>query len=381
MDQNSNVKNEKNTMERDVLFLKNNSDRLDKEMKKRPTAFRISPKLRVLYKRYLNESSIEKRNVYCAAVLDEWEKTWIWRRGIKKSIALDDRRVCALQNGIAEENKVKKSDYNYYSVAVIVKNEARFLKEFILFYQATGAEKIYLYDNDSTDNLLEVINPFLESGFVEYRFIHGSNVQCFVYRDAVRRARGRTKWLAIVDADEFLFSPKGKMPEQLKAYEEYPGVGVNWVMYGPNGHDTRPEGLVMDNYTTALADHDAIVNCHIKSIVQPARVDFIVSPHYAVYKGGRNAVNECKEAIGNRNAYAWGLARAFTYHNNREIFRINHYVTKSLEDLRFKCARGVPSGAPNPVYENMLAPFRETLEDDYSIKEYADIVREKYGDG
>ena len=84
MDQNSNVKNEKNTMERDVLFLKNNSDRLDKEMKKRPTAFRISPKLRVLYKRYLNESSIEKRNVYCAAVLDEWEKTWIWRRRNKK---------------------------------------------------------------------------------------------------------------------------------------------------------------------------------------------------------------------------------------------------------------------------------------------------------
>ena len=32
--------------------------------------------------------------------------------------------------------------------------------------------------------------------------------------------------------------------------------------------------------------------------------------------------------------------RAFSLKNNREIFRINHYCTKSLEDLRAKCAKG-----------------------------------------
>ena len=94
-------------MERDVLFLKNNSDRLDKEMKNRPTACRNSPKLRVLYKRYIKESSIEKRAMYCATVLDEFEKTWLWRSKKKKAIALDDRRVCAQQNGLAAEKKRK----------------------------------------------------------------------------------------------------------------------------------------------------------------------------------------------------------------------------------------------------------------------------------
>lgn len=267
---------------------------------------------------------------------------------------------------------------DYYSVAVIVKNEARYIREFILFYRATGADRIYIYDNDSTDHLLDEIEPFLQSGLVVYIRWPGQVVQRAAYRDVVRRTRNRTRWLAIIDADEFLFSPRGSMPQQLRDFESYPGIGVNWVMFGPNGHDRRPEGLVMDNYTTTIADRDYIVNCHIKSIVQPKEVLLTNHTHFSYYKRNVFAVDERKSRIDNRNAYAPSAGRAFTANNHTDIFRINHYSTKSLEDLEEKCARGYADGASNLDYERALQPFRGPLVEDDVIKPYADLVRKQY---
>ena len=264
-------------------------------------------------------------------------------------------------------------------MAVIVKNEARYIREFILFYKATGADRIYIYDNDSSDNLIEEITPFLETGFVVYRYLHGPVVQTFAYRDAVRRTKRRTKWLALVDADEFLFSLKGTMPEQLKAYEKYPGVGVNWVVFGPSGHETRPEGLVMDNYTETFADNNDI-NLHIKSVVQPAEVFCVRHTHYALYNGRKYAVNEKGEVIDNYCALVGGAGKAFTECNNRDVFRINHYFTRSLEDLKEKCSRGFADGADKKSFDEAKKSFEVPMTEDYSIMPYADIVREEYND-
>ena len=267
---------------------------------------------------------------------------------------------------------------DYYSVVVIVKDEARYMKEFLLFYFATGADRIYVYDNDSTDDLLEVLKPFLANGSVVYRRWGGDNVQTAAYMDAVRRTRKKTKWLAIIDADEFLFSPKGNMPDQLREYECFPGVCANWIMFGPNGHDRRPEGLVMDNYTTTPADYDSIINRHVKSVVQPAQVECIHHTHYSKYKKGLFAVDETKEPVDNHHAYVPNSGRAFTAHNHRDVFRINHYRTKSIEDLEEKCRRGYADGAPNAEIEDLLGIYREPLVEDHSIKLYADMVRESY---
>jgi len=209
---------------------------------------------------------------------------------------------------------------------------------------------------------------------VNYRRWPGHAVQAAAYRDAVRRTRRRTKWLALIDADEFLFSPKGTMPQQLAAYEQYPAVGANWLMIGPCGHETRPQGLVMDAYDEIHAEHDAGLNCHIKSIVQPKEVLTVFHPHYAVYKRNRYAVGEDGVPLDNRST------RAFSLKNNRDIFRINHYCTKSLEDLREKCMKGRADGMPNADYDDLLRQFDEPMVKDDTIKPYADLVRRRYGE-
>lgn len=336
-------------------------------------------KLRKTYAAYRKEEDPDRRLNLSGEVLDLFDGSLVKRGLMLTRCCIDDMRVCRYR--IGHRKAIDNSDSgtrDYYSVVVIVKNEARYIREFILFYQATGADRIYLYDNDSTDNLLEEIEPFLKSGLVVYVKWPGKIVQTAAYRDAVRRTRNRTTWLAVIDADEFLFSPKGNMPEQLRHYEDYPAVGVNWRAFGPNSHDRRPAGLIMDNYTTTPAGEDYLPNCHIKSIVQPKKVLTTNHPHFSYYRKNELAVNERKEKIGNRNAYTYSAGRAFTEDCHTEVFQINHYQTKSLEDLEEKCSRGYADGAPNPVPEQHLRAFRVPLMEDFTIKPYADIVREKY---
>lgn len=367
--------------ERREIFLKNHNIYLSWILgsRRKRVLFLTSHRLRKMYKAYLDAVDADLKIVTGTAVLNAYEESFFYRlRGFLQCLK-EDTKVFKKQFGCR-----KTIDYSdrkakdYYSVVVIVKNEARYIREFVLFYEATGADRIYLYDNDSTDDLLRVLDPFLKSGFVIYRKWSGDKVQTAAYRDAVRRTKHRTRWLAIIDADEYLFSPKGSMPDQLKDYEEYPGVCANWVAFGPNGHDRRPEGLIMDNYTTTLADEDAPFNCHVKSIVQPEKVRFIRHTHFAMYKAGKYAVDEDGNMIDNRNAYQPAAGRAFTEVSHRKVFRINHYITKSLEDLEAKCAKGYADGAPDAVLENQLRPFRETQTEDHEIIRYANEVRSKY---
>ena len=338
-------------------------------------------KVKNMYGAYLNASDPEHKLEKCTATLNEYDKSIFVRNYIRMRNNIDDIKLFTRHFRYRKtiDNSTKRRK-DYYSVAVIVKNAARYMKEFVLFYQATGADRIYIYDNESTDDLLSVLEPFIKSGLVVYRYWPGKIVQTAAYRDAVRRTKKRTKWLAIVDADEFLFSPKGSMPEHLKNFEKYPGIGVNWVLFGPNGHDRRPEGLVMDNYTSTIAYENTFENCHIKSIVQPAEVYTVSHTHYPIYKHGKFAVDENGESIDNKCSFVYASGKAFTYRNHREIFRINHYITKSLEDLEEKCMRGYADGALNAKYDRQLLPFENPVVYDYSIRKYANLVRKSEKD-
>lgn len=343
------------------------------------------PKVGIDYLKYRRicrqTTDVEQRNAALGCFLDTFEATRIWTGYCVRKSRKADKRFDLLykdQRVIVDHADPNRKDY--YTVVTMVKNEARNMTEFVLFYQATGADRIYVYDNNSTDNLLEVLHPFISSGLVIYIKWPGEKAQTAGYRDAIRRVRGRARWLAIVDADEFIFSPKGNMKAQLRNYEAYPGVGVNWVDFGPNGHDVRPTGLAMDNYTTAILDRYNPLSCHIKSIVQPSNVACMYHTHFPIYKRGRLAVDEQMRPIGNASAFIYASGRAFTPAGSCEVFRMNHYVTRSYEDLQKKCARGYADGVANPQINQQLAMFDVPLQYDYTIKPYADIVRKQMDD-
>lgn len=239
----------------------------------------------------------------------------------------------------ARENDLSKrkgaTSTNFYLTAcAIIKNEASYLKEWLDFHKLMGIEKFLLYDNGSTDHTKEILLPYIETGFVEIipwgNFLHGANHQHLAYAHSCIHMANKTEWLAFLDADEFLFSPQGSpISAALKDVEEFPAIGVFLYCFGPSGHHTKPEGLVIENYTLRLPDDDW-QNTQYKSIVRPHLIRSVIS------------AQRFHHVLNNIPAYdeeGVPLLHSIGHKHKSHRIRINHYAAKSLEELESKVQR------------------------------------------
>ena len=262
----------------------------------------------------------------------------------------------------------RKKKYNLGIVA-IAKNEQDYIKEWVAFHKIQGVDKIILYDNDSTDNMIEEIKPFIEDGYVIYNEIHGVRQQLNAYNDSLKKYSKLFKYLAFIDCDEFLFPVDEKetvlsvIEKTMKMDRHAGGVCVNWVMYGSSGHETKPEGLLIDSFLW----HSKITGIEsgtytIKTICNPDLVSKYAHPHYPVYKRGNYAITpkgyRCSHWCNPITEYA-GL-------------RLNHYFTKSkaqwIERRKFAATSATPrtidqfySRDNNDILDKEILRYREAL--------------------
>lgn len=266
--------------------------------------------------------------------------------------------------------RVRQHFQDYLSICCIIKNEGLYMKEWLDFHLAVGVDRFYVFDNGSTDGIIEILKPYTDTGIVQLFQYPGKLAQIFAYNDALRMCRGRSRWLAFLDPDEFLFpTEKDDLKEFLKEYEPYPAIGVHWVIYGPGGHEKRPHGLVTENYVQTFADRNHEMNCRIKSILQPRQTLCIASTHYGIYKHGQLGVDENLEPITGAAMFRLN-GMACTFSNSIKKIRINHYWTRSLEELQAKCMRGYADITENPEYERILKRIEYPMIEDRSILKY-----------
>jgi hypothetical protein len=221
------------------------------------------------------------------------------------------------------------------------RNHAEYLREWIEFHRLVGVERFFLYDNESTDEHREILQPYVEKDIV---VIHEWPTPASVERgvpwglvaafdDCLEKQRGETRWLAFTDIDEFLFSPTGKpLPELLTGYESYPGVCVNRVDFGMSGHRDKPPGLVIENYLRRRR-YGAQAKAHIKSIVDPARVEKCWNAHWFHYLDGALPVDENEQPLDDADGAITKTKPSLSR------LRINHYLIKSEEEFRVKYAK------------------------------------------
>lgn len=141
--------------------------------------------------------------------------------------------------------------YRYeVSLHMIFKDEARYLREWLEYYLLIGVEHFYLYNNNSEDNYLDILQSYIDKGLVTLIEWPKKYAQKEAWMDCYRKYRHETHWLGCIDADEFVNLQKhNNIKDFLFHYRRYPSVLLHWRNFGTSGYENElVDYLVTERY-------------------------------------------------------------------------------------------------------------------------------------
>ncbi len=232
-----------------------------------------------------------------------------------------------------EIEETENVNAHYLSVGAIFQNESRYLREWIEYHKILGVTHFYLYNNLSTDNYYEVLESYIKRGevdLIDWEFTDYPVCQLTAYNDVIQKSRGKTKWLAIIDIDEFVVPVQSdNLVEFLNNYEEYAGVVVNWQLFGTSYIFSLPKDALLTEHLVYKFPADFNYpewssNYFVKSIIQPNLVeDCCWSSHFFNAKPGYFIVDSNQEPILIPSTQNPKLPI--------DLIRINHYWFRTLD--------------------------------------------------
>ena len=199
----------------------------------------------------------------------------------------------------------------------IAKNEDDYIEEWVNYHLKLGFSKIFIYENNwrcviENPNVVKI--PF-----------DGEVVQVSAYNHFIENNKENFDWVGFIDVDEFLvLKTDNDVNEFLNRFNDYYGVGINWVLFGDNGLERIDKNYsVLERFTKRQID----VNQHIKSFLNfQSKQNFKMGVHNPNLK----LVNqEYKEIYG-----------SFCNDCSTHLAQINHYFCKTKEEFIEKVNRG-----------------------------------------
>ena len=222
------------------------------------------------------------------------------------------------------------------AVAAQFRNEAPYLKEWVEYHRMVGVDHFWLYNNSSEDAWEEVLKPYIEEGLVEVfdwpsLRIEFIGYQLKAYCDAIMRAKGNTKWLALIDLDEFLLPMKeATVTECLeKHFSAASAVYASWRMFGTGNVFLEPNEFYLTKLTAcSFKSHPR--NAVGKTIVRPEWVDIENAwyvHYYPLFPGSSGYLNGNGEEMNFDGTTLLSVTQICD-----KFLRINHY---NLRDENF----------------------------------------------
>ncbi|KAF8390585.1 hypothetical protein HHK36_025112 [Tetracentron sinense] len=154
-------------------------------------------------------------------------------------------------------------------VCTMVRNQAKFLREWVMYHARIGVQRWFIYDNDSDDAIDPVIESLDEENFNITRHIWPwIKTQEAGFAHCALRARGSCEWVGFIDVDEFLHLPGNlSLHDVLRNQSGSHRVGelrTSCHSFGPSGLKRVPSEGVTVGYTCRVS----VPERH-KSIVRP----------------------------------------------------------------------------------------------------------------
>jgi len=232
------------------------------------------------------------------------------------------------------------------AVVAIVKDEARYIQEWLAHYALLGFGDVLIYNNEGTDRTVALAQAAqgLRVETLEWPYRDSGSAQVSAYNDAIARRGDAFDFMGFFDIDEFLLPTADKtLVDILAALPADAGaVGVNQRIFGSSGRVRREPGLVVERFRHC-AEPDYEEHVWPKSIYRPSCVREILTPHIADLSSGRYVHADGRDLAFRELTFDGGLT-APVAPVDFSLLQLNHYMLKSEEEFFEKQAKGCVEG-------------------------------------
>lgn len=255
------------------------------------------------------------------------------------------------------------------AVVAIVRDEGRHIGEWARFHCDAGVRQFVIYDDASRDDTVEVLRRTLPADRLtvvpwaqrlsDSRLDREIHNQVLAYAHAASNFGGAVRWMAFIDVDEFLVPVRARsLDEALAPLAGVANLSLPWHMFGTSGHDRTPDGGVLENYLQRARDpmSDAPGLRAFKCIVDPCRLT-AVRVHSMETDGTADTWNDS-------GIRATGPDRDRPGFYSAEAIQLNHYYTRSREELERKIGRGPNLSAKAGEYRRKVLRTVASIEAD-----------------
>lgn len=261
------------------------------------------------------------------------------------------------------------------AIGAIVKNEERYIREWLKFHEHAGVSTFFIYDDGSTDNTVSVAQSSCRSAKIhvfpwrqrlrsDAANIAISN-QILAYGHCLSNFADQFRWMAFIDVDEYLVPVSNDtLGQALTSLSHAPLIVLPWVMFGTSGHKTRPSSSTPEAYTQRLdpsAPEGVRGLFNVKCIFDPCAVTRL-HVHRMRVNGSRFAWNDA----GEKFLFSSSLTKSKLTASN---IQLNHYYSRSLEDVEDKITKGRVSNTTSFSNGGDLLRDRINFIDQHSIRD------------
>jgi hypothetical protein len=242
------------------------------------------------------------------------------------------------------------------AIGLVVRNEARHIGEWARFHRLAGVRHVLVYDDGCSDGTLAVLEQELgarghtvipwRQRLSDSRLGRPIHNQVLAYAHAAANFGGAYRWLAFIDADEFLVPVQTRSMDDALAHlgPEVCNLSLPWHMFGRNGHQQPPPGGVVANYRQRAAE--PMQSANFKCLVDPCRLHAV---RVHSMDTGRPALT------WNDRGEAWPLSRRqLPGFYSADHLQLNHYYTRSDAELEQKISRGPNLDAKRRAYRRKV---------------------------
>ena len=263
------------------------------------------------------------------------------------------------------------------SICAIFKNEAPYLKEWIEYHRMLGANHFYLYDNDSNDCFMEILSPYLSENIVTLRrwpnridskdenntYIWALSEQIPAYENGIHQAMEETKWLALIDVQDFLLPlTHGKFTDVLEKFSEHPGLVLSSENFEAYDLDAVPRRKLMIEMPFVTQAPKQNIQKGVEKIIFKPHLykGFLWPPYRYIFKNDAQAISLCKN-----------------------VMRINRYIHRFKGNLKFRREKEkicVENGIlPEKERETLLKSGYEILDSQRAIYRFLPQLLQQMG--